>query len=127
MQKPKETEEALTDELQLLTHMVISKHALFHQNLDATLKQQYVNQLYDHNNVSVAKALLIQMPKVTFTQFKNELAWVLETCQCKDKVKSVSVSQVDAKSEETEPVSKSQCKHEAKISAQSSQIWDLHT
>ena len=41
--------------------------------------------------------------------------------------KSVSVSAIRAESEEEELVSKSQCKWEKKISAQSSQIKDLHT
>ena len=41
--------------------------------------------------------------------------------------KLVSVSAIRAKSEEEEPISKSQCKWEKKISAQSSQIKDLHT
>ena len=41
--------------------------------------------------------------------------------------KSVSVSAIGAESEEEEPISKSQHKWEKKISAQSSQIKDLHT
>ena len=59
------------DELQLLTHKVISKHPDFRKGLDTTLKQHYANQLYDHNNALIAKILLIQMPTVTFTQFCN--------------------------------------------------------
>ena len=69
--KPKESEEAFVDELQLLTHKVISKHPDFRKGLDTTLKQHYANQLYDHNNALIAKTLLIQMPTVTFTQFCN--------------------------------------------------------
>ena len=64
---------------------------------------------------------------VMFTQFHNELAQVLGTCQCKDKTKSVTTNQVEADSGEAETVSKSCLKHDAKISAQSSQIQDLHS
>ena len=95
------------DELQLLARKVISKRPAFREGLDTTLKQCYVNQLYDHNNSSITKTLLLQMPMVTFTQFHNELAQVLGTCQHKDKPKSVTTNQVEADSGETEPVSKS--------------------
>ena len=70
------------------------------------------------------------MPHVSFTQFRNELARVLGTCQHSNKSlssKLVSVSAIGAESEEEEPISKSQCKWEKKISAQSSQIKDLGT
>ena len=66
------------------------------------------------------------MSMVTFTQFRNELARVLGTCQCKDKPKLVNTNQVEADSGETESVSKLCLKHDAKISAQSSQIQNLH-
>ena len=125
--KPKEMEEAFTDKLQLLAHKVISKKPNFHNNLDTTLKQHYTNQLYDHNSTSITKTLLIQMPKVTFTQFRNELAKVLGTCQhFKGSTKLVSVSSVGAESGEEETPLKSQQKCKAKMSAQSSQIRDLH-
>ena len=95
-QKPKESEETFADELQLLAHKVISKRPAFREGLDTTLKQHYANQLYDHNNSLIAKTLLLQMPTVMFTQFRNELAWVLGMCQHKDKLKSVNTNQVEA-------------------------------
>ena len=64
---------------------------------------------------------------VMFTQFCNELAWVLGMCQHKDKSRSVTTNQVEASSGETESVSKSFLKHDVKISAQSSQIQDLQS
>ena len=71
------------------------------------------------------------MPNVSFTQYRNKLARVLGTHQHSGKVvssKSISVSAAGAESEEEEQtVSKSQCKQEKKISAQSSQIKDLCT
>ena len=115
------------DELQLLTCKVISKRPAFREGLDTTLKQCYGNQLYDHNSSSIAKTLLLQMPMVTFTQFHNELAQVLGMHQHKDKPKSVTTNQVEADSGETESVSKLCLKHDAKISAQYSQIQDLHS
>ena len=126
-QKPKESEETFVDELQLLTHKVISKRPAFREGLDTTLKQHYANQLYDHNNSSITKTLLLQMPMVTFTQFCNELAQVLGTHQHKDKPKSVNTNQVEVNSGETESISKLCLKRNAKISAQSSQIQDLHS
>ena len=116
--------------IQLLARKVISKKPNFRINLDTTLKQWYANQLYDHNSMSIAKTLLLQMLHMSFTQFRNELARVLGTCQHSNKPlssKSVSVSAIGAESEEEEPISKSQCKLEKKISAQSSQIKDLWT
>ena len=80
-QKAKESEEAFADELQILARKVISKKPDFQINLNSTLKQRYASQLYDHNNASIAKTLLIQMPKVSFTKFCNELPQVLGTCQ----------------------------------------------
>ena len=64
---------------------------------------------------------------VTFTQFHNELAQVLGMCQCKDKPKSVNTNQVEVNLGETESVSKLRLKRNAKISAQSSQIHNLHS
>ena len=80
-QKAKESDEAFTDELQILARKVISKKPNFHVNPNSTLKQWYANQLYNRNSVSIAKTLLIQMPKVSFTEFHNELARVLGTHQ----------------------------------------------
>ena len=98
-------------------------------NLNATMKQRYASQLYDHSNASIAKALLLQMPNVSFTQYRNELAQVLGTHQHSSKAvssKSVAVTSEGTESEEEEKaVSKSQCKPDKKTSAQSSQIKDL--
>ena len=64
----KESGEAFTDELQILAWKAISKKPDFWINLDSTLKQRYASQLYDHNNASIAKTLLIQIPKVSYYQ-----------------------------------------------------------
>ena len=110
-QYSKELEEAFTDELQLLARKVISKKPDFRINLDTTMKQWYASQLYNHSNASIAKASLLQMPNVSFTQYRNELAQVLGTHQHSGKAvssKSVSVSAAGAESEEEEQtVSKS--------------------
>ena len=45
------------------------------------MKQWYASKLYDHSNASIAKALLLQMPDMSFTQYRNELARVLGTRQ----------------------------------------------
>ena len=119
-------EEAFANELQLLTHKVISKKPNFHHNLDATLKQQYANQLQDCNNISIAKTSLLQMPNVTFMQFRNELARVLGTHQhSKFSGKAVLVSAVETFSGDGKMLSKAQWICGAKISTQSSQIKDL--
>ena len=94
------------------------------------MKQRYASQLYDCSNASIAKALLLQMPTVSFTQYRNELARVLGTCQRLSKgvsTKAVSATQEGTESEGEEKTGlKSQCKQDRKISAQSSQIRDLH-
>ena len=73
-QYSKESEEAFTDELQLLVWKVISKKPNFWVNLDATLKQWYANQLHDRGNALIVKTLPLQMPNMSFTQYRNELA-----------------------------------------------------
>ena len=128
-QHAKESEEVFVDELQLLARKVISKKPNFRVDLDTTLEQRYANQLYYHNSASIAKTLLLQMPKVSFIQFRNELARVLGTHQCSSKTsrKSLSTSSIGVRSEEKGTDSKSQLKQEQKISTQSSQIKDLWT
>ena len=125
----KESEESFADELQLLARKVISKKPDFRVNLDNTMKQRYASQLYDRSNASITKALLLQMPNVSFTQYRNELARVLGTRQCPSKsvsTKSVSVTPESTESgEEEKPAPKSQHKRDSKIKAQSSQIKDL--
>ena len=78
-QKVKESEEAFADELQILACKVIIKKPDFRVNLDTTLKQHYASQLLDHNSASIAKTLLVQMSKCSFTEFRNKLAQVLDT------------------------------------------------
>ena len=73
-QKAKESKEAFADELQILAHKVIIKKPDFHVNLDSMLKQRYASQLFDHNSVSIAKTLLVQMQQCSFMEFCNELA-----------------------------------------------------
>ena len=103
-QEPKESEETFADEPQLLACKIISKRPAFREGLDTTLRQCYANQLYGCNNSLITKTLLLQMLTVKFTQFCNELAWILGTCQCKDKPKSVNTNQLEADSGETESV-----------------------
>ena len=128
-QYAKELEESFADELQLLARKVISKKPDFRVNLYNTMKQQYASQLYDCSNASIAKALLLQMSTISFTQYRNELARVLGTRQRPNKgvsTKAVSATQEGTKSEGEEKSGlKSQCKRDCKISAQSSQIRDL--
>ena len=81
-QKIKESEEAFADELQILARKVIIKKPDFRVNLDTTLKQRYASQLLDHNSTSIAKTLLVQMSQCSFTEFRNELARVLDTRRC---------------------------------------------
>ena len=68
-QQAKESEEAFADELQILTHKVISKKPDFRHDFDMTLNQHYTSQLYDKNSTSITKTLLMQMPQMSFTQF----------------------------------------------------------
>lgn len=72
----------------------------------------------------------MQMPQISFTQFSNELAQVMGTHQhagAKASVKTVTASSVEVESEQKNLLVKSKGKQNAKISAQSSQIKDLHT
>ena len=118
-QYAKELEESFADELQLLARKVISKKPDFRVNLDNTMKQWYASQLYDHSNVSIAKALLLQMPTVSFTQYRNELARVLGTRQRPSKgvsTKLVSATQEGTESgEEEKSIPRSQHKRDRKI------------
>ena len=139
VQKAKESEEAFVDELQILAHKVIIKKPDFRVNLDMTLKQCYASQLLDCNSASIAKTLLVQMSKCSFTEFCNELAHVLDTRRCaitKASMKPITSKSIKVEEEEEEdaPPSppKSSVKPSAtiamkdkKINAQSVQIKDL--
>ena len=138
-QKTKETEEAFADELQILARKVIIKKPDFRVNLDSTLKQRYASQLLDHNSVSIAKTLLVQMSKCSFTEFRNELARVLDTRRkaiAKASLKPVTSKAIEVEEDEEQdalpPPSKSSnkpsssiIKKDKKINAQSAQIKDL--
>ena len=105
----------------------------FRQDLNTTLKQRYASQLSDKNSASIAKTLLKQMPKISFTEFRNELSRVLGTRQCvtaKASVKAVTATSTEKKSEGEPVVTKPHSKHikkDGKISAQASQIKELHS
>ena len=113
-QKLKEMEEVFADELQILARKVMTQKPNFRQDLDTTLKQQYVSQLFDKNSVSIAKTLLKQMPKISFTEFRNELSRVLGTQQraaAKASVKAMTATSTETESEGEPVVTKSHTKH----------------
>ena len=122
-----------------LARKVIIKKPDFRVNLDTTLKQRYASQLLDHNSTSIAKTLLVQMSKCSFTEFRNELAQVLDTLRraiAKASVKPVTSKSIEAEEEDEEDAppptpkpstkpSTSITKKDKKINAQSTQIKDL--
>ena len=138
-QKVKESEEAFADELQILACQVIIKIPDFRVNLDMTLKQRYASQLLDHNSASIAKTLLVQMSKFSFTEFRNELTRVLDTRRhaiSKASVKPITSKSIKVEEEDEEDAptpppkssikpSTSITKKDKKINAQSTQIKDL--
>ena len=138
-QKVKESEEAFADELQILARKVIVKKPDFRVNLDTTLKQCYASQLLDRNSTSIAKTLLVQTSKCSFTEFRNELARVLDTrCRAitKASAKPVTSKSIEAEEDDKEDApppklklstkpSTSIIKKDKKINAQSTQIKDL--
>ena len=134
-QKLKESEEAFADELQILARKVIIKKLDFRNNLDTTLKQHYTSQLLDRNSASIAKTLLVQMQQCSFTEFRNELARVLDTRCCaisKASAKAVTTKSVEVEEEEGDapiptPSSKSIAKKDKKICTQSARIKDLRS
>ena len=104
-QKLKESEEAFADELQILAHKVIIKKPDFRVNLDTTLKQHYASQLLDHNSTSIGKTLLVQMQQCSFTEFRNELARVLDIHRhaiSKVSAKPVMMKSIEVEDEEEE-------------------------
>ena len=138
-QKVKESEEAFADELQILARKVIINKPDFMVNLDTTLKQRYDSQLLDRNSTSIAKTLLVQTSKCSFTEFCNKLARDLDTRRraiTKASVKPVTSKSIKVEEEEEEdappPPPKSSVKPSAtiakkdkKINAQSVQMKDL--
>ena len=100
-----------------------------------TLKQRYASQLLDCNSTSIAKTLLVQMSKCSFTEFRNELARVLDTRRhaiSKASTKPVTTKSIEAEEEDEEdaPIpppksSTSIAKKDKKINVQSTQIKDL--
>ena len=104
-----------------------------------TLKQHYASQLLDHNSASIAKTLLVQMSKCSFTEFRNELTRVLDTQHraiSKASLKPVTSKSIEVEEEDEEDAptpppkssikpSTSIAKKDKKINAQSAQIKDL--
>ena len=123
----------------LLARKVIIKKPDFRVNLDSTLKQRYASQLLDRNSASIAKTLLVQMSTCSFTEFRNELARVLDTRRkaiTKASLKPVTSKSIEVEEDEEQdtlpPPSKSSnkpsssiIKKDKKINAQSTQIKDL--
>ena len=91
------------------------------------------------NSASIAKTLLVQMSKCSFTEFRNELARVLDTHRkaiVKASLKPVTSKSIEVKEDEEQdalpPPSKSSnkpsssiIKKDKKINVQSAQIKDL--
>ena len=138
-QKVKESEEAFADELQILAHKVIIKKPDFRVNLDTTLMQHYASQLLDCNSASIPKTLLVQMSKCSFTEFRNELARVLDTRHraiSKASAKPVTSKSIEAEEDDKEDAppptpklltkpSTTIIKKDKKINVPSTQIKDL--
>ena len=62
-----------------------------------------MSQLLDRNSASIAKTLLVQMSKCSFTEFRNELARVLDTrCKAitKASLKPVSTKAIEVEEDE---------------------------
>ena len=130
-QKSKEMEEAFADELQILARKIMMRKPNFHQDLDTKLKQRYTSRLSDKNSMSITKTLLKQMPKISFTEFRNELSRVLGTRQrvaAKASVKAVTATSTETESKSEPVVTKPHTKHikkDGKINAQASEIKEL--
>ena len=115
VQKPWESEENFTDDLQVLAHKLIHFRPNFRYDVDNALKQQYASGLNDTYYSSIACGLLQQHQRASFTEFCSILAKVLGVYAKRTKPTSVTTSAIsspaDNSSNNDANLSKSQRKH----------------
>ena len=74
-QKKNESEEAFTDELQILVHKIIARKLEFRQDVNKQLKSQYAHKLKDPYYAAIAQSMLQSLEdSESFTQFQGHLA-----------------------------------------------------
>ena len=75
IQKPKESEDAFADELQILVRKIIARKPDFCLQAYEALKHQYAHNLKDQYYGAIARNYLLTSPKEqSFTQFGGQLA-----------------------------------------------------
>ena len=74
-QKKKESEDAFTDDLQILVRKIIARKPSFRAEANEQLKSQYAHKLHDQYYAAIAHSVLqTSGPLETFTQFRGHLA-----------------------------------------------------
>ena len=74
-QKKNESEDAFTDDLQILVQKIIAGKPSFRAEANEQLKSQYAHKLHDQYYAAIAHSVLqTSNPSETFTQFRGHLA-----------------------------------------------------
>ena len=74
-----ETEDSFADYLQIISQKLMNVHSSQRDELNAALKNQYVNHLYDPCCQSVALGMPMQCQELSVTTFHNNIAQVFGT------------------------------------------------
>ena len=92
-QLAKETDDAFTEELQLLARKIINAEPSFRSEANNAMKQQFANGLKDTYHQISARNILQSKPQLTFTEFRTEMSMILQSrAKCP---KTVHVNAVD--------------------------------
>ena len=83
-------EECFADELQVLARKLVHFCPGFKNEAEQALKLQYANGLHDQYNSAMARSLLQQNQKASFTKFCSILATVLGRCTKKPKATAIT-------------------------------------
>ena len=88
-QKKNESEDAFTDDLQILVRKIIAQKPSFRAEANEQLKSQYAHKLHDQYYAAIAQSVLqTSDPSETFTQFRGHLALTFGSRSWSGKVSS---------------------------------------
>ena len=129
IQRPKESEEAFADELQILVRKIIARKLEFCLQANEALKHQYGYNLKDQYSGAIARTYLLTSHKEQiFTQFSGQLALMFGKRGKKDTkahVTTVAISGESSPGAHRETMSCNPQKHQNKIDVQAAEITNM--
>ena len=126
-QRTRETEDAFTDELQILVRKIITRKWEFINEANQALKHQFAQNLRDPYFGVVARGQCLSSPdSESFTQFRGRLALMFNS-QGKQQHARVNVTSTAVESGDSEHLSHNSRQRQNKINAQAAEIAQMKT